>query len=125
MSTDPTQTPIMYNYNPANEYFQKNFICNPFGYMSAGNIRTACMREYRKRKQLVEDNCNNVPKRTKLDTERQREYRETHKNLSAEYMHNYRKRKAQENKTPQASTSTDLTTTPVIYCGVFMPCKNC
>jgi hypothetical protein len=40
--------------------------------------------------------------------ERQREYRETHKNLSSEYMHNYRKRKAQENKTPQASTSTPL-----------------
>jgi hypothetical protein len=48
--------------------------------------------------------CNNVPKRTKLHAERQRQYRETHNNLSAEYMSNYRKRKAQENKTPRAST---------------------
>jgi hypothetical protein len=51
--------------------------------------------------------------------ERQREYRETHKNLYAEYMRNYRKRKterkAQENKTPQASTSTDPTPTPVMH----------
>jgi hypothetical protein len=42
------------------------------------------MREYRKRKQL-EDNCNNVPKQTKLNAEWQREYRETHKNLSADF----------------------------------------
>jgi hypothetical protein len=55
--------------------------------MSAGNSRAAYMREYRKRKRLQENNCNNVPKRTKLHAERQREYRETHKNLSAEYMH--------------------------------------
>jgi hypothetical protein len=33
-STDPTPTPIMYNYNQANEYFQKNVIGNPFGYAS-------------------------------------------------------------------------------------------
>jgi hypothetical protein len=30
-------------------------------------------------------------------------------------MRNYRKRKAQENKTPQATTSTDPTPTPIIY----------
>jgi hypothetical protein len=30
-------------------------------------------------------------------------------------MRNYRKRKAQENITPQASTSTDPTPTPIIY----------
>jgi hypothetical protein len=71
--------------------------------MSAGNSRAAYMREYRKRKRLEEDNCNNVPKRTELHAERQREYKETHKNLCAEYVRNYRKRraqeKAQENKT--------------------------
>jgi hypothetical protein len=39
---------------------------------------------------------------------------EKHKNLSAEYMRNYRKSKAQKNKTPQASTSTDPTPTPII-----------
>jgi hypothetical protein len=53
---------------------------------SAGNSRAAYMREYRKWKRLEEDNCNNVPKRTKLHAERQREYGETHKNLPAEYM---------------------------------------
>jgi hypothetical protein len=53
---------------------------------SAGNSRAAYMIEYRKRKRLEEDNCNNVPKRTNLHAERQREYRETHKNLSAGYM---------------------------------------
>jgi hypothetical protein len=52
--------------------------------MTAGNSRAAYMREYKKRKRIEEDNCNNVPKRTKLNAERQREYRETHKNLSAE-----------------------------------------
>jgi hypothetical protein len=31
-STDPKPTPIIYNYNQAKEYFQKNFIGNPFGY---------------------------------------------------------------------------------------------
>jgi hypothetical protein len=62
------------------------------------------MREYRKRKRLEEDNCNNVPEWTKLHAERQREYRETHKNLSAECMNNCRKDKAQESKTPQAPT---------------------
>jgi hypothetical protein len=36
-------------------------------------------------------------------------------NLSAEYMRNYRKSKAQENKTPQASTSTDPTPIPIVY----------
>jgi ABC-type polysaccharide/polyol phosphate export permease len=34
MPTDPTPTPIIYNYNHANEYFQKDFIGNPFGYVS-------------------------------------------------------------------------------------------
>jgi hypothetical protein len=46
---------------------------------------------------------------------RQCEYRETHRNISAENMRNYRKRKAQENKTPRASTLTDPTPTPIIY----------
>jgi hypothetical protein len=54
---------------------------------SNNNSRAAYVREYRKRKRLEEDNCNNVPKRTKLHAERRRKYRETHKNLSAEYMH--------------------------------------
>jgi hypothetical protein len=48
------------------------------------------MREYSKRKRLEGDNSNNVTKRTKLNAERQRDYR---------------KRKAQENKTPQAGNS--------------------
>jgi hypothetical protein len=43
------------------------------------------MTEYRKRKRLDEDNCKNVPKRTNLNAERQREYRETHKSLSADF----------------------------------------
>jgi hypothetical protein len=30
-------------------------------------------------------------------------------------MRNYRKREAQENRTPQASTSTDLSPAPIIY----------
>jgi hypothetical protein len=60
----------------------------------ADNSHAAYMREYRKRKWLEEDNCNNVPKRTKLNAEQQREYRETHRHVSAEDMRNYRKRKA-------------------------------
>jgi hypothetical protein len=32
--------------------------------MSTGNIHAACMRQYRKRKRLEEDNCNNVLKRS-------------------------------------------------------------
>jgi hypothetical protein len=32
MSTNPTPTPFTCNYNQANEYFQNNFIGNPFGY---------------------------------------------------------------------------------------------
>jgi hypothetical protein len=64
--------------------------------MSAGMSRAVYMREYRKSKRLQEDNCNNVPKRTKLNAERQREYRETHRNTSAENVHNYRKPEAQE-----------------------------
>jgi ribosomal protein S21 len=83
--------------------------------MSAGKCRAAYMRVYKKSKPLEEGNCDNVLKRTKLHAERQREYRETHKKLSAEIMRNYRKRKAQENETPQASTSTGLTPTPIIY----------
>jgi hypothetical protein len=83
--------------------------------MSAGNSHAACMRKYRKRKRLEEGNCNNVPERTKLHAELQREYREMHENLSAEYMHIYRKHKAQENKTPQASMSTAPTDNIEIY----------
>jgi hypothetical protein len=52
--------------------------------MSAGNSRAAYMSEYRKRKRLEEDKCNNVPERTNLNAERQREYRKTHENLPAE-----------------------------------------
>jgi L-rhamnose mutarotase len=73
--------------------------------MSVGNSCAAYMRVYRKRKQLEEDNCNDVPKRTKLNAERQREYRETHKNLYVEYMCNYRQCKAQEIKIAQAGNS--------------------
>jgi hypothetical protein len=43
------------------------------------------MREYRKRKRL-EDNCNNLPKRTKLNAEQQREYREIYSVKSYVYM---------------------------------------
>jgi hypothetical protein len=35
------------------------------------------MREYRKRKRLEGDGCNNVPKRAKLNAERQRDYRKS------------------------------------------------
>jgi hypothetical protein len=31
-SIDPTPAPIIYNYDQANDYFQKNLISNPFGY---------------------------------------------------------------------------------------------
>jgi hypothetical protein len=31
-STDPSPTPVIYNYNQASQYFQKNFVGNPFGY---------------------------------------------------------------------------------------------
>jgi hypothetical protein len=65
--------------------------------MAAANSRASYMRHYRKQKRLAEDNCNDVPKRTKLNAERQSEYSEIHKNISAEYMRNYRKRKVQEN----------------------------
>jgi hypothetical protein len=75
--------------------------------MLADNIRATYMKEYRKRKRLEEDNYNNVPKRTKLHVERQHEYRGTHLLNTCV--------KAQENKTPQASTSTDPTPTPIIY----------
>jgi hypothetical protein len=81
--------------------------------MSIGNSCAAYMREYRKRKRLEEDNCNNVPKWTKLNAEQKHEYRETCKKISAKNMRNYRKHKAQENKTPQASTLTDPTQTPI------------
>jgi hypothetical protein len=47
--------------------------------MSASNSCAAYMKEYRKRKRLEEDSRTNVPKRTKFNFERQREYRETHK----------------------------------------------
>jgi hypothetical protein len=82
--------------------------------MSAGNSHAACRTEYKKRMRLDEDNCNNVPKQIKLNAEWQCEYKETHKNVSAENMRNYRKCKVQENKT-QASTSTDLTPTAITY----------
>jgi hypothetical protein len=61
--------------------------------VSAGNTRAAYMREWRKRKRS-EDDCNNVPKGTKLHAERQREYIEKRITLSAEYMRNYRISKA-------------------------------
>jgi hypothetical protein len=31
-SADPTPIPIIYTYNEASEYFQKNFVGNPFIY---------------------------------------------------------------------------------------------
>jgi hypothetical protein len=72
--------------------------------MSTSNSPAAYMRGYRLRKRLEGDNCTNVTKRTKLNAERQRDYR---------------KRKAQEevqeNKTLQASTSAEPTPTPIIY----------
>jgi hypothetical protein len=71
--------------------------------MSASNSRAAYMREYWKRKRLEADNCNNVSKRTKLNAERQRDYR---KRKAQE--------KAKENKTSQASTSTDPTPTQIL-----------
>jgi hypothetical protein len=58
--------------------------------ISTINSHAAYMREYRKRKQLEGDNCNNVPKRTKLNAKKQ---------------HDYRKCKVSENKTPQAGNS--------------------
>jgi hypothetical protein len=73
------------------------------------------MSEYRKRIRLEKAICNKVYKWPKLHAERQCEYREVHNNLSAEYMRNYRRRKAQENKISQASTSTDSTPTPITY----------
>jgi hypothetical protein len=38
--------------------------------MSAGITRAVYMKEYRKRKRLEEDTCNNASKRTKLNAER-------------------------------------------------------
>jgi hypothetical protein len=64
---------------------------------------------------LEEDNCNNVPKRKKFHAEGRREYLETHKDLSALYMRNYIKSKAQKRKTSQASTLTVPTPAPIIY----------
>jgi hypothetical protein len=120
--------------------------------MSASNSHVAYMREYRKRKRLEGDNCNYVPKQTKLNAEWQcdyrkgkaqesktsqagdghaaymREYRKRMRvkkyicnnvpkqtKLNAKWQRDYRKHKAQENKTSQASTSTDPTPTPIIY----------
>jgi hypothetical protein len=80
----------------------------------ADNSRAA-YNKYRKRKRIEEDNCNNESKRTKSHAERQREYRETHENVSAVNMRYYRKRKPQKNKTPQTSTSIEPTPTPIIY----------
>jgi hypothetical protein len=40
-----------------------------------GISRAVNMREYRKRMRVENDICNNVPKRTKLNAERQRDYR--------------------------------------------------
>jgi hypothetical protein len=57
--------------------------------MSAGNSRAIYMREYSRRKRLEEDICNNVAKRTKLNAERQLDYRKSKA-----------REKAQENKTP-------------------------
>jgi hypothetical protein len=77
--------------------------------MHDGNSRAVYMKKYRKRKRF---NCNNIPKRTKIHAEREREYRETHKALSAEYM---RKAKLRKTKTPESSTLTDPTPTPIMY----------
>jgi hypothetical protein len=74
--------------------------------MSVGNSRAAYMREYRKLKRLEEDNCNNVPKRTKLNVEQEREYRKNKTpqagDSRAAYMRRYRKR--MHNKSASPST---------------------
>jgi hypothetical protein len=67
--------------------------------VSAGNGHAAYMIEYRKRKRSEEDNCNNVPKWTKVNAERQCEYRETRKNLSAEEMQSSSKSSGKQNIT--------------------------
>jgi predicted GIY-YIG superfamily endonuclease len=54
-----------------------------------GTSRAAYMREYKKRKRLEESNFNDVPRSVNIQKHI--------KNLSAEYMHNYRKLRAQEN----------------------------
>jgi hypothetical protein len=41
----------------------------------AGNSHAAYMRGYRKRMRVEKDICNNAPKRTKLNAERQHDYR--------------------------------------------------
>jgi hypothetical protein len=51
--------------------------------MSAGITRAAYER-LQEKEAVRRINGNNVPKRTKLTAEGQREYGETHKNLSAE-----------------------------------------
>jgi tRNA A37 methylthiotransferase MiaB len=83
--------------------------------MSAGNSRAACMREYKKRKRIEKDNCNNVRKRTKLHAERLREYTETHKiylvNTCAITENAKHRTELRKNKTSQASASTDPTPT--------------
>jgi hypothetical protein len=63
--------------------------------------------------------CRIGPFPCKLHAERQHKCGKTLKNLSAEYVYDYRERKtleeAQENKTPQASISTDPTPAPIVY----------
>jgi hypothetical protein len=55
--------------------------------ISAGNSCAAYMREYNKRKQLEEYYFNNIPQRPTLNADRQREYKETHKNSSPGFQH--------------------------------------
>jgi hypothetical protein len=64
--------------------------------MPIDNSRSAYMKEYRKGKWLEEDNCNNVPKQTKLNAEQQHECRGNKTpqagNSCAEYMRECRNR---------------------------------
>jgi hypothetical protein len=48
MSTDLTQTPTIYNYNKANEYFQKNFTGNAFIYACKTCDRSWYMNDLKK-----------------------------------------------------------------------------
>jgi hypothetical protein len=80
--------------------------------MSAGNNRATYIGQYRTWNRLEEDNCNNVHKRTNYMPSDSVNIEQHINTLSVEYMRNYRKRKAQENKTPEPSTLTDATPTP-------------
>jgi hypothetical protein len=71
----PKSNRELYTNNWIIYYLNVTDICLYFCWsISAGINRATCTRECRKRKRLGEDNCNNVPKRTKSHAERQHEY---------------------------------------------------